>query len=132
MFTKGNGKFSVGFNEVWLSQCLCKSELFNLHSANHVQVARIIYLDHGLPQTSLFPWENVPSPSCDSDLESGSQEQAGWIATEEYVPAWLPTFSRVSGSYLCSSTLQRVQSQSRKHEHIRTMRVAASPQEPCE
>lgn len=71
MFTKANGKLSVGFNGVWLSQRLCKSELFNLPSGSLAQVARIIYLGPDLPQTSLFPWENVPSPSCDGDLERG-------------------------------------------------------------
>lgn len=62
----------------------------------------------------------------------GSQEQAGWIATEEDVPVWLPNFSGMSGFYLHYSTLQCVQSQSRKHEHVKTMHVAASPQEPGE
>lgn len=71
MFTKANEKLSVGFSRVWPSQHLYKSELFDLHSESHVQVASIIYLGHGLLQTSLFPWENIPSPSCDGDLERG-------------------------------------------------------------
>lgn len=71
MFTKANENLSVGFNGVWLSQCLCRPEMFNLHSAGHTEVARIIYLCHGLPQNSFFPWENVPSLSRDGDLERG-------------------------------------------------------------
>lgn len=64
--------------------------------------------------------------------KEGSQEQAGWIATEEDVPARLPAFSGMSGSHLCSSTLQCVQSQPHEHEHVKAVHVAASPQEPRE
>lgn len=94
MLTKANGKLSVGFSGVWLSQCLCISELFNLHSANHPQAARIIYLGHGLPKPpsslgKMFP----PLHVIPMIWEESSQEQAGWVATEEDVPVWLPTFS---------------------------------------
>lgn len=46
--------------------------------------------------------------------------------------SWLPTFSAMSGSYLCSSALQRAQNRSRKHVPVKAMHVAASPQEPSE
>lgn len=119
MLTKANGKLSVGFSGVWLSQCLCISELFNLHSANNPQAA----------QTSLFPWENVPSPSCDSQDLGRGQPGAGRLGGYRGRCACLAShFFRVSGSYLCYSTLQCVQSQTRKQEHIKTMHVAASTQ----
>lgn len=63
-------------------------------------------------------------------------DQAGWIAGEEDIPACLPALLGMSqeptGSYLYAATLQRVQSQSHKHKHIKTVHVAASPQEPHE
>lgn len=57
--------------------------------------------------------------------------QAGWLQRKMCLPDF-PTFSGMSGSYLCSSSLQCVQIQSRKHEHIKTMHAAASPQEAHE
>lgn len=59
--------------------------------------------------------------------EEGSQEQVGWVAIEEDVPVWLPTFS---GCLVptCVILLCNVYKVRRKQEHIKTMHVAASTQ----
>lgn len=87
MFIKTNGKLSIGFGGVCLSQNFCKSGLFNLPSASHVQVARITSPGGGRPQTSLFPWEVFTPQHVMVVWKEGNQEQAGWLAAEEDVSA---------------------------------------------
>lgn len=96
MLTKANGKLSIGFSGVWLSQCLCILELFNLHSANHPQAARIIYLGHSLPKPPSSPGKMFPPLRVIPMIwEEGSQEQVGWVATEEMCLSGFPLFRDV-------------------------------------